>query len=383
MATTPTTAQVLTAEGIADSAQDLRQLSADELRRLFAFASSGKINATRVIKNLIWQAYTAIRAGHRAPIAGNLRSFWYTDVKPVLSRLGVPVEGRRATELVYDAFVEMVTRHHLFHYRDLGFLDEGAQTRAVGQTNGTCILFAEKDGRFALVRDIAQASDATALALGGYPSSLATEYLVHALQHAGVPAEPPALQLFSVVAYDLSGYWIAHEFAAQLQAFGIRHVTVHPLIRPAPLSAAQVALGRYALPKGSKTTNWLRETGGIAGAPYGLEADAFPPEVIRAAFVEEATPYLRVFRPLDGLCTLLEETARRRLDALPLEAVVARIAAMEAEELLALARHLRPRLVPGEEPPAPAVAERLVQMDAAELQELGQRLRARLALEAV
>ena len=48
MATTPTTAQVLTAEGIADSAQDLRQLSADELRRLFAFASSGKINATRL-----------------------------------------------------------------------------------------------------------------------------------------------------------------------------------------------------------------------------------------------------------------------------------------------------------------------------------------------
>jgi hypothetical protein len=56
----------------------------------------------------------------------------------------------------------------------------------VGQTNGTVILFAEKDGRFALVREIAQAYDATALALGGYPSSLATEYLVHALQQAGV-----------------------------------------------------------------------------------------------------------------------------------------------------------------------------------------------------
>ena len=69
------------------------------------------------------------------------------------------------------------------------------------------------------------------------------------------------------------------------------------------------------------------------------------------------------------------ETARRRLDALPLEAVVAQIAAMVAGELLALARHLRPRLVPSEEPPAAAVAERIVQMDAAELQELGQRLR--------
>jgi len=226
MDTTPTPAQILAAEGIADSAQDLRQLSAAERRRLFAFASSGKINATRVIKNLIWQAYTAIRAGRRPPIAGNLRSFWYTDVKPVLSRLGVPVEGRRATELVYDAFVELVTRHRLFHYRDLGFLDEGAQTRAVGQANGTVILFAEKDGRFALVRDIAQASDATALALGGYPSSLATEYLVHALQHAGVLAARPALQLFSVVDYDPSGYWIAREFAAQLHAFGVQEVTL-------------------------------------------------------------------------------------------------------------------------------------------------------------
>jgi len=59
----------------------------------------------------------------------------------------------------------------------------------------------------------------------------------------------------------------------------------------------------------------------------------------------------------------------RRLAARPL-AAVAQLAAMEAGELLALTRHLRPRLVPSEEPPA-----------AEELQELGQRLRARLAAE--
>ena len=375
---TSRTAQRLEAEGIADYTQDLRQLSAAELRALFAFASSGKINATRVIKNLIWQAYTAIRDGRRAPIGGNLRSFWYTDVKPVLSRLGVPVEGRRATELVYDAFVELVTQHRLFHYRDLGFLDEGAQTRAVGQTNGTVILFAEKDGRFALVRDIAQAYDATALALGGYPSSLATEYLVHALQQAGVLTECPALQLFSVVDYDPSGYWIAREFTAQLHAFGVQEVTLHSLIRPERLTTEQVALGRYTLPKGSKTTNWVRETGGIDGEPYGLEADAFAPETIRAAFVAEATPYLRAFHPLDGLCALLEEVARRRLDGLTLDAVVAQLAQLDAAALLALARHLRERLVPGEEPPAAVVAERMVRMSAEELRELVQRLRERL-----
>ena len=127
---------------------------------------------------------------------------------------------------------------------------------------------------------------------------------------------------------------------------------------------------------------WLRETGGIDGEPYGLEADAFAPDVIRAAFLAAATPYLRAFRPLDGLSALLEETARRRLDALPLEAVVAQVAAMEAGELLALTRHLRPRLVPGEEPPAAAVAERLVQMSAEELRELGRRLQERRAAEA-
>jgi len=55
---------------------------------------------------------------------------------------------------------------------------------------------------------------------------------------------------------------------------------------------------------------------------------------------------------------------------------------MEAGALLALTRHLRPRLVPGEEPPAPAVAERIVRMSAEELQGLVRGLRERLAAEA-
>ena len=72
----------------------------------------------------------------------------------------------------------------------------------------------------------------------------------------------------------------------------------------------------------------------------------------------------------------------RRLDARPLEAVVAQLTALKAGELLALARHLRTRLVPGEAPPAAAVAERIVQMTAEELRELGRRLQERRAVEA-
>jgi len=60
---------------------------------------------------------------------------------------------------------------------------------------------------------------------------------------------------------------------------------------------------------------------------------------------------------------------------------VAQVAALAAGELLALARHLRPRLVPGEETPAATVAERIVQMSAAALRELVRRLQDRCAAE--
>jgi len=61
--------------------------------------------------------------------------------------------------------------------------------------------------------------------------------------------------------------------------------------------------------------------------------------------------------------------------------VAAQLAAMEAGELLALTRHLRPRLVPSEEPPAAAGAEHRGQLDAAARRELGRRRRERLAAE--
>jgi hypothetical protein len=61
-------------------------------------------------------------------------------------------------------------------------------------------------------------------------------------------------------------------------------------------------------------------------------------------------PYLRAPRSLDGLCTSLAEATRRRLTARTLEAVAEQIAQMEADALLALARRLRTRLIPGEEP---------------------------------
>ena len=107
-------------------------------------------------------------------------------------------------------------------------------------------------------------------------------------------------------------------------------------------------------------------------------AGACPPGAPQAPRRGSAAP-LSLRRACRHRPGLLEETARRRLDALSLEAVVAQLAALEAGELLALARHLRPRLVASEEPPAPEAAERIVRMSSGELQELVQRLRERLA----
>ena len=55
--------------------------------------------------------------------------------------------------------------------------------------------------------------------------------------------------------------------------------------------------------------------------------------------------------------------------------MVEQLAPLDAAALLALARHVRTRLVPGGDIPTPAVAERIVRMSAAELRALGQRLR--------
>jgi hypothetical protein len=288
---------------------------------------------------------------------------------------------------VYDTFVELVTQHRLFTYRDFGFLDEGAHARVVGQRNGALLLFAEKEGRFELVREIAQEFDATGVALGGYPSSLATEYLLHALQQRGVldgtgPAGGQPVHLFSIVDYDPSGYWIEREFADQLRAFGVGEIMLHTLVHPARLAPEQVQLSRYRLKKGSKTTNWLRATGGIAGEPYGLEADAFTTDAIRSAFVEEAAPYLQEIDPTAALLALLEEAARRRRAALSLEDIVERLAQLPTEELPALTRYLQARLAPELAYPDAGVAEGIMQLRVEELLELARRVREQRAQEA-
>jgi len=135
---------ILKQEGIKDFAKDIRQMSRKELLEHFSFKKGTKVNVTFLLRNLIWQTYTFIKQGKMSLIDGNIRSFWYQSVKLVLSRLGFKLTGTKYTDLVYDTFVEMVTKFRLFKYADFGFIDERKHARVIGKANGHLILFVEK-----------------------------------------------------------------------------------------------------------------------------------------------------------------------------------------------------------------------------------------------
>ena len=73
-------------EGIQHVDESLREMDADTLRDLFNTQSSERLNVTRLVKNLLWQVYEQVILKQRPTIDGNIRSLWYSDVKPVLSR---------------------------------------------------------------------------------------------------------------------------------------------------------------------------------------------------------------------------------------------------------------------------------------------------------
>jgi hypothetical protein len=110
----------------------MRLLDRPALAKRFA-SKKGRIVLTRLIRSIIWQAYEKIRAGEAPPIDGNLRTFWYLWIKPVLSH--IPDDDNVRTD-PYDTFLgemaRMVMELHLFRYADFDFTDENWENRKTG-----------------------------------------------------------------------------------------------------------------------------------------------------------------------------------------------------------------------------------------------------------
>jgi hypothetical protein len=298
--------EALKKEGIRHFDEEISRMSRERLRELFGAKTTGRINLSLLIKNLIWQAHEGLQAGTVPSFKGNIRSFWYSPVKPVLSRAEALKAKSDPYGVMIDMFVRLVMTRRLLRYRTFGFSDEGQTDRIIGAKNRHILLIAEKRGHFGLLKEIAADFDVTVLSLGGQPSVLSAEYFVEELKAAGVDLWQD-FPLLTYVDYDPSGESIVQSFIRQLKAFGVKGLLRTDLVVPRNLTEEQVELNKYALSRRKSERKeiqaWLAQTGGIGGKPYGLEADAMGPAQMVEVFAREVAVYLKLG---------VEEVKRRR-----------------------------------------------------------------------
>lgn len=265
--------------GIVSLEADFRTLSHEEIAPHFASRSSGRIVLTRLMRSVVWQARERIARGIEPPVRGNLRTFFYRFVKPVLAHIRSAREQARKDpyDVMLRVFAELVLEAGLMSYRDFDFTDENWENRRIGTANAATLVFAEKTGWVRWLREVWERFSVTTLALGGAPSALTSEYTIHALRtQAGLDPEEHSLRLIGLVDYDPSGWIIARSFQSQLAELGWPKSTLETLIDPADYSPEVLEMFAYELPKKqpTKTAKWLKETGGIGGKPLGLEAES-------------------------------------------------------------------------------------------------------------
>jgi hypothetical protein len=304
----PVDPAILEAEGIRHFEEDITRQPASWIWANFSYRTVSRINLSVLVRNLIWQAYERISAGELAPLGTNIRGFWYQFVKPVLSRAGILKEGEGQYKLLSAQFMRLVVERRLFRYRDFGFMDENQALRCLGELNPHILLFAEKEGHFPILLDLHEIYDCTVVALGGQPSALSTEYLIHdlaqttehllyALARAQVDLEEQFL-LVSVVDYDPSGWLIMKAFRHQLTALGVPRTRLVNLVLPSLLTREELELAKFPLPRTKSmkkiVDRWLAETGGIDGKRFGFEADAVPIPRLKETFDEKVSPHLDV-----------------------------------------------------------------------------------------
>ncbi len=280
--------------------EDIFEMSSDQLRHHFSF-STGALNTSMLIRNLIWQDAQRILQGELELVFGNVRSYWYARLKPVLSRARAPNYADKY-RMMGSQFAALVVSHRLFDYADFGFLDENQHNRALGKDNRHILCVAEKTGHMPLLQQLKRDYEITVVALGGQPSALSSEYLLRELTESGLALDEP-FPLFTIVDYDPAGDSIIRSFIWQLGALGFTGQFIRiDLAHPSRMTPQQIRLNKFRLKRRKserkKNRQWAARTRGLEpyghGVFYGLEADAMTWSQIIAAFDDEVTDYLTV-----------------------------------------------------------------------------------------
>ena len=268
---------ILDAAGIRHFDKDIRKMNRSELAHYFAAKSSKRILLVPLIKNIIWQAYQLIKTKQERPIVGNIRTFWYRWVKPVLAHF--PDEDNAKSdpyETMIKLFTEMVMELKLFRYAEFDFSDENWENRRIGTMNPEIVVFAEKSGWIRFLRELHGEFGISILALGGYPSALTSEYTARDI--SAVLNGKSLVHLIGIVDYDPAGDLIAHSFQKQLAMVSAFKTTLKTIIHPKHYTEDEITMFKFPLPKTERTKlkKWMEQTDGINGKAYGLESESMP-----------------------------------------------------------------------------------------------------------
>lgn len=313
-------------EGIYPFKETIHRQPGEWLIKHFGPGREYPVNVNKLMKNIIWQIRTRIVREEQPPIEGLIRSFWYTHIKPALARAQSLSSDVDQYPQMIKMFVRLIEHCNLMRYKNMGFIDDNENDRKIG-INSHIIFFAEKAGHYPLLKRIAQDSDVTILALGGQPSLLSAEYFVDEMKAQDINIQK-SFYTFSLVDYDTSGWIIRDAFLNDLRFFRVKHIQHEDLILPKIFTQEEIDLNKFLLlnppEMEKKNKKWLKESGGINGKLYGLEADAVPTERIEKLFTSqikdliESTEIIRKGRALLTLSKALEEYIVARLQT-PLE----------------------------------------------------------------
>ncbi|OQY09169.1 MAG: hypothetical protein B6I30_10165 [Desulfobacteraceae bacterium 4572_187] len=120
--------EILRAEQIKPYDVPIYEQSREWLLREFGPGDPYPINLTLATKNIVWQARQEIQAGELDPIQGIIRTFWYTNIKPVFARTGSLNEDVEQSDVLHNVLVELVRTRDIMRYKDMGFLNNNAGT---------------------------------------------------------------------------------------------------------------------------------------------------------------------------------------------------------------------------------------------------------------
>jgi hypothetical protein len=259
--------------------QDLRTMTTQQLRAEFAASSSGRILVKELCRNVVYQAYSWIQKGKAPAIDGNLRSLFYQWLKPVLSKLAKMLARTKTDpyDEMLNAMEFFVVDLKLFRYEDFGLVDERWENRFFSDGRKPNVLvFAEKNGFVKFLQEVSRRFGVHAIALGGSPSHLSTEFLVSQLRKKFKSFEP--LVLYGITDYDPSGADIAASFKEQLERQGVKIASMRQLVEPKAFLAEELTTFRFPVPTKypTRVQRWLKGGGGLEGQALGLEADSLP-----------------------------------------------------------------------------------------------------------